>query len=211
MDLFQVLDFAGVAVFAATGALAASRKQLDIIGFIFLAAIAGIGGGTLRDIILAQSAIFWVETPSYLTVCVGVAFIAYFTAHLFESRYKLLLWLDALGVSAYCVVGASKGFAATGSATVALVTGVLTATCGGILRDLLAGQRSVLLRPEVYVAAALSGSAIYMVLIALALPQLFAVICGFGLAFVIRGGALIYGWSLPTYKSKKGRDADDIV
>jgi len=140
MTLLGFLDYAGVAVFAATGALAASRKQLDLIGFLFFAAATGIGGGTVRDLVLGRTPVFWVINPTYILVCVSVAVLLFFTAHLFESRYRVLIWLDALGLSAYCVMGAAKGLAASGSATVAIVTGILTATFGGVLRDILAGN-----------------------------------------------------------------------
>ena len=105
MNPILILDYAGIAVFAATGALAASRKQVDMIGFLFFAAITGIGGGTVRDLVL-DVPVFWVANPDYLVICVVTAVIVYFTAHLFESRYKLLLWLDAIGLAAYCVFGA---------------------------------------------------------------------------------------------------------
>ena len=126
MNPLVFFDYAGVAVFAATGALAASRKQLDILGFIFLAAATGIGGGTLRDLVLGVP-VFWTVNQDYILVCAAVAVIVYFTAHRLESRYKLLLWLDAVGLAAYCVYGAYKGLVVTGSATVAVVTGVMTA------------------------------------------------------------------------------------
>lgn len=161
MPFLLYLDYAGVALFAATGALAASRKQLDIIGFLFFAIITGIGGGTVRDIILGRLPVFWVINPSYIIICCAVGLLVFFTAHLLESRYKLLIWLDAIGLSAYCVMGAVKGMAATGSATIAIVTGVLTATLGGVLRDLLANEPSVLLRPEIYITAALIGAAVF--------------------------------------------------
>ena len=99
MNPIIILDYAGIAVFAATGALAASRKQVDMIGFLFFAAITGIGGGTVRDLIL-DVPVFWVANPDYLVICVLTAVIVYFTAHLFESRYRLLLWLDAIGLAA---------------------------------------------------------------------------------------------------------------
>jgi uncharacterized membrane protein YeiH len=104
--------------------------------------------------------VFWVGKPAYLVVCVVVAVIVYFTAHLVESRYRLLLWLDAAGLSAYAVMGAAKGLSLTGSPIVALVTGMMTATLGGILRDLLSGEPSVLMRPEIYVSAALVGAGV---------------------------------------------------
>ena len=111
MTILPLLDYAGVAVFAATGALAASRRRMDLIGFIFLAIVTGVGGGTLRDLILGQTPVFWVRQPDYLFVATVTAIIVYFTAHLVWSRYIWLLWLDAIGPSAYCVIGAAKGLA----------------------------------------------------------------------------------------------------
>lgn len=209
MNASLLLDYCGVAVFAATGALAASRKQLDLIGFLFLASVTGIGGGTFRDLVLGVP-VFWVVHSNYLIVCAAVAVLVFFTAHLVESRYRLLLWLDAVGLSAYAVMGATKGLAASGSTAVALITGILTATFGGILRDLLAGEPSVLLRPEIYVTAALAGSAIYVGLdLAGATPMLSSA-AGFAGAFLLRGGALWFGWCFPTYRARPGRRPEDI-
>lgn len=209
MNPILYLDYAGVAVFAATGALAASRKQLDIIGFLFLAATTGIGGGTLRDVML-DLPVFWVVDPVHVLVCVGVGLVVFFTAHLVESRYRLLLWLDALGLSAFAVLGAAKAFTATGSPTVAVIMGLLTATFGGILRDLLAGEPSVLLRPEIYVTAALAGSAVFTLATVAGLPPAAAAPLAFLAAFAVRGGALRFGWAFPAYKSRPGRRPEDI-
>jgi uncharacterized membrane protein YeiH len=209
MSLVTVLDYAGVAVFAATGALAASRKELDIIGFLFLASVTGIGGGTLRDLIL-NIPVFWVGNRDYVLICAAVAVVVFFTAHRVESRYRLLLWLDAIGIAAFCVMGAQKALAITGSPVVAIVMGMLTATFGGILRDILAGEPSVLLRPEIYVSAALAGAAIYTFGDLAGLPQPVAGIAGFAAAFAVRGGALKFGWSFPAYKGRPGRRPEDI-
>lgn len=210
MPILELLDYAGVAVFAATGALAASRKLLDIIGFLFLAAITGIGGGTLRDVILGVP-VFWVVNPTYLLVCASVAILVFFTAHLVESRYRLLIWLDAVGLAAYCVMGAAKGLASTGSLTVAIVMGMLTATFGGILRDLLAGEPSVLMRPEVYITAAMVGAATYTFGAFLGLPTFLGVTLGFAAAFAVRGGALRYGWTFSPYRPRAGRAPEDVM
>ncbi|KQZ14594.1 hypothetical protein ASD44_11315 [Mesorhizobium sp. Root554] len=209
MNLITHLDYAGVAVFAATGALAASRKQLDIIGFLFLASITGIGGGTLRDVIL-DVPVFWVGNRDYVLICAAVAVIVFFTAHRVESRYRLLLWLDAIGISAFAVMGASKGLAVTGSPAVSIIMGMLTATFGGILRDLLAGEPSVLLKPEIYVSATLAGATLYTLGDALALPSPVSGVIGFAAAFLVRGGALKFGWSFPAYRSRPGRRPEDI-
>ena len=209
MDQIVFLDYAGVAVFAATGALAASRKELDFIGFLFLAGVTGVGGGTVRDLVLGVP-VFWVANHDYLAVCAAMAAIVYFTAHLIESRYRLLLWLDAVGLAAYCVYGAWKGLVVTGSAPVAIVTGMLTATLGGILRDQIAGEPSVLLRQEIYVTAAMAGAAAFAVLAITGLPPLAAALVAFTIAFAIRAGAIRYGWSIPTYRSRPGRRPEDI-
>ncbi|MDK1383962.1 trimeric intracellular cation channel family protein [Sinorhizobium sp. 8-89] len=211
MPILEILDYAGVAVFAATGALSASRKQLDIIGYLFLASVTGIGGGTMRDVILGATPVFWVLNPTYLLVCASVGLILFFTAHLFDSRYRMLVWLDAIGLSAYCVMGAAKGLAATGSPTVALVTGMLTATFGGILRDLLAGEPSVLLRPEVYVTAALVGAGAFVFATMVGMPLIATSALGVLSAFAVRGGALKYGWTLPTGRAGPGRDPSDVM
>ena len=210
MNPILFFDYAGVAVFAATGALAASRKELDIIGFLFLASVTGVGGGTFRDLILGLTPVFWVREPGYILVCASVAVLVFFTAHLFESRWRLLLRLDAVGLAAYCVLGAQIGLTVTGSHAIAIVTGILTATFGGILRDLLANEPSVLLRPEVYVTAALVGAASHTGLILLGFPILAAALIAAAAAFVVRGGALKFGWTFPRYRARPGRRPEDI-
>ncbi len=211
MTPLEGLDYAGVVVFAATGALTASRKQLDLIGFGFLAAVTGIGGGTIRDLILGEVPVFWVEKPAYLVVCVAVAAIVYFTAHLVESRYRLLIWLDAIGLAVFAVMGAAKGLALTGSPIVAVVTGMMTATFGGILRDLLSGEPSVLMRPEIYVSAALLGSAVFIAASLLGAPLILGSVLGVIAAFALRGGAIRYGWAFSPYRSRAGRPPEDVM
>lgn len=205
VSYLQFLDFVGVAVFAATGALAASRKQLDVVGFIFFAAITGIGGGTLRDLLLGKLPVFWMKEPSYIAVCALVAVTAFFLAHLVEYRYRLLLWLDAIGIAAYCVMGTMIGLEAGISPYAAIVTGVMTASFGGIFRDILSGEESVLLRDEIYISATLLGAISYVVLTNLGLDKLLTVSISIGLAFFLRAAALALGWKMPRYKSKQGR------
>lgn len=209
MTPLQLLDYAGVALFAATGALAASRKELDVIGFVFFAAITGMGGGTLRDLVLDR-AVFWTVNPNYILVCAGVAVGVFFTAPMFESRYRILLWLDAVGLAAYSVLGAALGLAATGSPVIAMVTGMMTATVGGIIRDVLAGEPSVLLRPEVYVTAALVGAGTFTAAEMAGLERVISVSIAVLAAFLVRGGALKFGWSFPRYKSRPGRPPEEL-
>ncbi len=204
MSAIAFLDYVGVALFAVTGALSASRKQMDIIGFMFLATVTGVGGGTARDLIL-DVPVFWVQQPVYILLCAGAAVVTFFTAHLVESRYRWLLWLDAIALAAYGVFGAYKGFAVTGSPYVAVVMGMLTGTLGGILRDVLANEPSVLMRKEIYITAAMAGAVSYLLASGAGLPVFAASGVGFFVALCIRGGALTFGWNLPPYKSRPGR------
>ncbi len=210
MDILTWLNYTGVAVFAATGALAASRRQLDFIAFLFLAAATGIGGGTLRDAILGNTPVFWVQDHVYLLICAGVGALVFFTAHRLESRYKVLLWLDAIGMAVFSVKGAEIGLLATGSSVIAVVTGILTATFGGVLRDILSGEESVLMRREIYLTGALFGALAWVVCFHAGLNQVAGSVIGFIVALGIRGGALFYGWNLPTYKGKPGRTMEEI-
>lgn len=204
MNAVIFLDYAGVTLFAITGALAASRKQMDVIGFLFLATVTGIGGGTARDLILGVP-VFWVEQHLYILACAAAAIITYFTAHLLESRYRWLLWLDAIALAAYGVFGAYKGFSTTGSPVIAVMMGMITGTLGGILRDVLTGEPSVLMRKEIYITAAMAGAVAFVLSRAAGLPLLAGFGLGFVLAFGIRGGALAFGWTMPAYKSRPGR------
>jgi uncharacterized membrane protein YeiH len=208
--LITILDLAGVAVFAVTGALVASRKQMDIVGFALLATVTGIGGGTLRDLVLGLTPVFWVQRPLYVAVCVAVAAIVFFTAHIPESRYRLLLWLDALGLSFFCVVGADKAFAAGAGPFIAIVMGVITATFGGVVRDVLGGEIPVILRKEIYATAAFAGSGVFIAATAAGLPAVGAALGGFAICLAIRGMALQRGWSLPVYRARPGRSPDEL-
>jgi uncharacterized membrane protein YeiH len=202
------LDWFGVAVFAVTGALVASRKQMDIFGFALLATVTGIGGGSVRDVLLGQLPVFWVKQPAYVVICVAVSVIVFLTAHIPESRYRLLMWLDAIGLAFFCVVGAGKGLAA--GPFIAVVMAVITASFGGIIRDVIGGEIPFLLRKEIYVTAAFAGAVTFVGGTGLGIPETVAALAGFVVCFVIRGLGLRYGLALPTYRARPGRTAEEL-
>ncbi len=201
--LITILDYLGVAVFAVTGALVASRKQMDVVGFAVLGTVTGIGGGTLRDLLLG-SPVFWIGEPAYLVTCVVVAAAVFFAAHIPQSRYRYVLWLDAIGLALFAVIGAEKAAQAGAHATVAAAMGVITATVGGIVRDLLGGESPIILSREIYASAALAGATAFLALDAARTPREVAVGTGFAVGLVIRAAALHYGWSLPRYRPRPG-------
>lgn len=205
-----LFDLAAIAVFAVTGALVASRKQMDIFGFALLGTVTGIGGGTIRDILLGVP-VFWVREPSSLLVCIAVSAATFVTAHLLHSRYRAILWLDAVGLAAYCVIGADKALASGAGGTVAVVMGVITAAFGGIVRDILGGEVPLLLRRDVYVTAALAGALAFVGLSSAKADPAVAWVAGAAVCFVVRALALSFDWSLPVYRSRPGRSVEELA
>jgi uncharacterized membrane protein YeiH len=197
-SLLAVMDLIAVAVFAITGALVASRKEMDVVGFLWLGIITGVGGGTVRDLLLGVP-VFWMREPLYVVTSVAMSVAVYFTAHLAQSRFKVLLWLDAVGLAMVTVAGTAKGLDAGAGPVNAIVMGVITASVGGVIRDILGHEPSIILRKEIYVTASLVGALVYVASISFGLDRALGAALGFVVAFVVRGLALIYGWSLPTY------------
>jgi uncharacterized membrane protein YeiH len=206
----MVFDWFGIAIFAVTGALVASRKRMDIFGFILLGAATGIGGGSLRDVMLGQLPVFWAAEPASLAICIVVSAATFFLAHIPESRYRALLWFDAAGLSLFCVVGADRALEAGTGGFIAVAMGVMTATFGGVIRDILGGESPLVLRKEIYVTAALAGASAFVGLTAAGMPAVFATGTGFILCFAIRALALHYHWSLPVYRARAGRTAEEV-
>jgi uncharacterized membrane protein YeiH len=205
-----LLDWFGIVVFATTGALVASRKQMDVVGFVLLGTATGIGGGTIRDTLINALPVFWVREPAYLVTCVVVSCTAFFLAHIPQSRLKLLLWCDAVGMALFAVTGAETALIYEAHPIVAVAMGVITATFGGVVRDVLGGESPVILSREIYVSAALGGATIFVAMAALGIPREYALAGGFLAGLAIRAAALRWDWSLPRYKPRPGRTRDEI-
>jgi uncharacterized membrane protein YeiH len=192
------LDLAGTAVFALTGALLAARLRQTFVTMAFFALVTGVGGGTVRDLLIGAP-VFWVRDPWVAAICLAVALIAWLTPQAWWEG-KLIEWLDAGGLAAYATLGAAKALVFGIAPVPAVVMGVVTGCVGGIIRDVLAGRPSILMRPELYVtAAALSASLCVLGKLA-SLPDAItwgvAVLGGFGL----RAAALAWGLKLPGHR-----------
>ncbi len=195
------LDYLGVAVFAITGALAAARSKHDVITFAAFAILTGIGGGTLRDLLIGVP-VFWVHAPGYIYVCLAAAGAVWIVGER-PWRSSALTWFDAIGLAAYAVLGAAKALGAGVPPPVAVVMGTLTATFGGIMRDLLAGQPSVLLKREIYITGAVLAATVFVAATTLGLDADIAGLIAFGAGFGLRAGAIAFGWTLPGFAAQE--------
>jgi len=206
VTIIFTLDLLGVAVFAISGALAAAEKRLDVLGFVLFGAITGIGGGTVRDLLLQTGEVFWIGNTTYLWVCIGASVGTWFLAHFFESLRAVLLWADALGLALFSVLGTQKALAWDAPLLVAIGMGMMTATFGSLIRDGLLGRPPVLLEPDIYVTAAALGAVSYVLLIGQEWGQGIALPLAVAAAFMLRAAAIVFDLRLPKYQPRSGQD-----
>lgn len=205
--MIPALDYAAVLVFALTGALAASRAQLDVIGFFFLACLTAVGGGTLRDLLLNRDPVFWIADPTHLAIACGAALIVFFTAHRLESRYRTLLWLDAAALAIAVAAGVSVAQGLGQSAPIVLVMGVATGTLGGLMRDVVCNEVPLVLKQgELYVTCAAAGAGAALLAPSVTAHPLAPALACITTCFALRAGSLAFGWSLPVYQSRPPKD-----
>lgn len=193
----EVLDLAGTAVFALTGALLAARLRQTFVTMSFFALVTGVGGGSVRDLLIGAP-VFWVRDPWVAPVCLAVALLTWFTPRKWWEG-KLLEWADAAGLAAYTVLGTAKALAFGLPLVPAMLMGVITGCVGGIIRDVLAGRPSILMRPEIYVTAAALSSALCALGQTLGMPRELVWPAAALAGFALRGMALTRGLSLPAY------------
>jgi uncharacterized membrane protein YeiH len=203
--LVHLFDILAAVVFAVSGALVASRQRLDVVAFMWFAVITGVGGGTVRDLIL-NVPVFWVQNPVHVAACLVTAVVMHFLAPLVESRFRTLLWFDAFGLALVTVAGTVKASDVGAPALVAIAMGVVTGIVGGILRDTLGHVPSVLLGQEVYVTASVLGACTYVGLSGLDVGRLAAMLAAFLVTFTVRGLAIKFNWSLPVFRASAKRE-----
>lgn len=191
-------DIAGIAIFAVSGALAAARRQLTIVTLIFFAVVTGTGGGTLRDLLIGAP-VFWIHDNRALGVCLLAALAVWMTSRRIWP-VKALEWFDGAGLAAYAVFGSWKALAYGVPPLGAAAMGIITACMGGIVRDVLASEPSILLRPELYVTAAALAAGLFVVLTLLHVPLLLAAAIAALAGFALRAVAIVRGLALPGYR-----------
>ena len=199
--VFLTLNYIGIFVFALSGGILSARKHLDPFGAAVIGAVTGMGGGTLRDMLLGRLPVYWIEAPHYLLLALAGGVIGYYGSELVRgeegARYRALVWADGAGLAVFCVLGAQAGLAAGLHWTIALVTGVMSAAFGGLVRDIIVNDVPLILRADVYALAALFGASVYVGAVSLGVPTGSAAVGAALAAFVLRGCAIIFKWSIP--------------
>ncbi|MTI12729.1 trimeric intracellular cation channel family protein [Sansalvadorimonas verongulae] len=191
------LDLLGTAVFAATGAMVAARRKLDLFGALVLAFVTAVGGGTIRDAILGSTPVFWINDPTYIEViCLATALTILGRRWWHSTRYVILV-TDALGLGVFTVIGVEKALSFNVSPLPAVIMGVLTGAGGGLIRDVFAGRVPMVLRHEIYATAAIAGGLLYVLTMNFGLSREFVVICCASVVFGLRLLAIYSNFSLP--------------
>ncbi|KTD59952.1 inner membrane protein [Legionella shakespearei DSM 23087] len=189
----------GICVEAITGALAAGRKKMDFFGVMLIANITALGGGTVRDALLNTYPLTWVAHPEYLLYTSICAFLTIFIAHSLVKIMKVFLILDALGLSAFVIIGTQKVLSHGMPPSVAVIGGMLTGICGGMLRDILCNDIPLVLRKELYAVIALAGALLFIILGYFHVPKNINIIITLISIFTARLLAIFFHIQIPIF------------
>ncbi|WP_108811369.1 TRIC cation channel family protein [Sphingorhabdus sp. Alg231-15] len=192
------LDLFGIAVFAISGALVAARNGQTLVTFAFFALVTGVGGGTVRDLLIGAP-VFWVQDSRVPILCLAIALIIWITP-VRIWRPAAVDWFDAIGLAAYSVFGAAKAMQLGIDPVPAAIMGIITASVGGVIRDLVAGEPSIIIRPELYVTAGALSAFAFVGLVQTGMPGTTAALIAFVAGFALRALAIVKGLSLPSYR-----------
>ena len=199
--VLDFLDLLGVAIFAMSGALLAAKERQTFVTMAFFALLTGVGGGTVRDLLIGAP-VFWITDPWVAAVCLVTALITWFTPTRWYDG-KLLDYADGAGLAAYAVLGTAKALSYGIPPVPAFLMGIITGCVGGIIRDVIAGRPSILMRPELYVTAAALSSALCVLGTYAGMPRLPVWAIAAFAGFVLRSAAIRFSWSLPPYNDRR--------
>jgi len=200
-----VMEYAGSVAFAISGAVAAGRKKMDLVGVVVLACIVAVGGGTMRDLLLGELPVFWVDNPTFLLVGAVTALIVVPLTRTraldLLHRYQIVQVSDAAGMALFVVVGTNVAIAAGADSVAAAIIGVISGVGGGIIRDVLANDVPDVFRSgQFYATAALVGAGVYVLLLEFDLDKIVVFWVPIVIILTIRLGTLFLGWGVPTFR-----------
>jgi len=197
MTMLYTLDLIGTAAFAASGAWVGVRRHMDLFGVLVLGLVTAVGGGTLRDLLLGAVPPFSLQDEAYLYVSIAAALLVYATRSRFTQVERPLLIFDAVGLGTFVVIGTTKAIDYHLGVFGAALMGVMTATAGGVVRDVLANQVPLILRKEIYASACLAGGLLLVALEVAGVARPIAALIAAGTVVTVRLLAIYYNWALP--------------
>lgn len=199
LNVLEILNIFGLFVFAISGALRALRQDMDFFGVALLAFVTGVGGGTIRDVLLGFFPVWWIENISAVFICLAGAIVATLAQSVLDSRIKALIWADALGLSAFAILGAQSALGAGAHPVIAIFMGAVTATFGGVVRDVLLNEPPLILKQDIYATAAMLGAAAYIGLLEFGLAAAAAAPLAALITFAIRGASILFNIPSPKF------------
>lgn len=204
--LLRILDLAGVGVFAISGALAAGRKSLDLLGVVVIAMVTAIGGGTLRDILLNRPP-FWLDDPLFISVIVAAALATVLIVRFVRPPEKALQLADAFGLALFSISGAQIAESAGLPGVTVVVMAVITAVFGGVLRDVLCAEIPMILRKgNIYATAVIAGASLYVLLQGAGVTREIAACTGMFTIAALRIAAIYLNLTLPVFSLREKHD-----
>ncbi|WP_299555655.1 trimeric intracellular cation channel family protein [Seonamhaeicola sp.] len=195
--MFYTIDILGTVAFAVSGVLAAFNKKMDLFGILIIAFVTAVGGGTLRDLLIGNTPVSWMKDMTYTYVIMGSAvFAIIFRSKINYLRTSLFLF-DTIGIGLYTVVGIEKGIQAGLHPIICIALGTMTASFGGVIRDILCNEIPVIFRKEIYATACILGGVFYFLLAKLPLDNNIVFLIAGLVVIVIRLLAVKFKIALP--------------
>ncbi|MEM9362280.1 MAG: trimeric intracellular cation channel family protein [Bacteroidota bacterium] len=203
MEFYQLVDILGTIAFAVSGVLVAMDKRLDLFGVLIIAFVTAIGGGTLRDLLIGNTPVTWMRDLTYVTIIPLTVLLTIIFSHQLKYLRKSLFLFDTIGIGLYTMLGIEKGLEANLSPVMCIALGTMTASFGGVLRDILCNEIPVIFRKEIYATACILGGTLYFVINRLGVPEQYAYITGIVAVIIMRILAVRFSIRLPNIYASK--------
>lgn len=197
MELIYWIDLFGTLVFAISGVLAAVEKKFDLVGAFILGMVTAVGGGTLRDVLIGSTPVGWMKDLSYLIIIFAALPICYFFKKGILKLRKGIFLFDTIGIGLFTILGLQKTIGIGLSPIIAVLMGIVSATFGGVIRDVLSNEVPLIFRKEIYASACLVGALVFLSLEYFLKGAPINIILSILVVIIIRYLAVRKNWALP--------------
>lgn len=192
-----IQDLIGTAVFAVSGVIVAREHNMDFFGMFILAFVTGVGGGTLRDMMLGATPVFWMKQPVYIYTVIFAVCLTILFYKIFKNSDFWLMFFDAIGLGVFTVIGAQKGLNFELHPVVAIGLGTVTGSFGGAIRDFLANEIPAILHKDLYATPCLIGGLVFVILRHYGVDSNWVDVCTVCFVVGVRVLSVRYHWQLP--------------